>query len=174
MNYLLLSAAPFRQIISLHLTLYFASSSITPNLCMSSFSVSVNLLCSVILFSTSCVQLIHQLFTVPFCQCQRLQTIHHSSFPFILAAVLSQITPDTRLHPLHPACTPFFTCHLCTVRCFGWPQVFKCIYLHYLLAASLVHLSPSHLQAENSKCTVFMWGGSQGLHCLFILKVTNN
>lgn len=49
MNCLLLSAAPFRQFISLHLTLSFASSSITPNLCMFSFGVYVNLLCSLTL-----------------------------------------------------------------------------------------------------------------------------
>ena len=32
------------------------------------------------------------------------------TFPFILAGnLLSQITPDTFLHPFHPACTLFFT-----------------------------------------------------------------
>ena len=37
-------------------------------------------------------------------------TIELYTFPFILAGnFLSQITPDTLLHPFHPACTLFFT-----------------------------------------------------------------
>lgn len=52
-----------------------------------------------------------------FCQCHHLQNIQHSRSHYYLiifffhssSILLSQITLDSHLHPLHPACTLFFT-----------------------------------------------------------------
>lgn len=75
---------------------------------MSSFTTYMNRLCGQ-LFNSARPSVFSSFFFLSVC----VQTTHHNKFryPFVNLSfhciLLSKITPDTRLHPPHPACTLF-------------------------------------------------------------------
>lgn len=108
------------------------SSSVALTFCISSFTTSMTLLCGHShLFRAWQLDLYHPFVQYINLHMSKPSQVCHSygvfqsyiiaeltTICFTLAAILlSQITPDTQLHPQHPICTLSFT--LCTVHCSG-------------------------------------------------------
>lgn len=96
------------EVATADLSLSPASFSDIPTLRMSSFTTYMNRLCGQ-LFNSARPSVFSSFFFLSVC----VQTTHHNKFryPFVNLSfhciLLSKITPDTRLHPPHPACTLF-------------------------------------------------------------------